>query len=112
MTEYATVARASAIPPRTGTVVTVRGQAIALFNVQGTFYALDNRCPHQDYPLGMSPVFDHQVLCIGHAWRFDIKTGECHSVPGVSVRTYEVVVEGDEVKIRTEAIGGAERQRH
>ncbi|HXH09667.1 MAG TPA: Rieske 2Fe-2S domain-containing protein [Alphaproteobacteria bacterium] len=112
MAEYATVAHASAVPPGTGTVVTVRGQAIALFNVQGTFYALDNRCPHQDYPLGMSPVFDHMVLCIGHAWRFDIKTGECYSVPGVFVRTYEVVVEGDEVKIRTDTIGGDEMQRH
>jgi nitrite reductase/ring-hydroxylating ferredoxin subunit len=102
MAQYVTVAHAHAIPSGTGTVVTVQGQAIALFNVQGTFYALDNRCPHQDYPLGMSPVFDKQVLCIGHAWRFDIESGACYSVPGVSVRTYEVVVEGDEVRIRLE----------
>lgn len=108
MPEYLTVAQASTVPAGMGTVVTVKGQEIAVFNVQGKFYALDNRCPHQDYPLGMSPIFDNVVLCIGHAWRFDIKTGACHSVPGMSVRTYEVVVEGDEVKIRDDAIPGGE----
>jgi nitrite reductase (NADH) small subunit/3-phenylpropionate/trans-cinnamate dioxygenase ferredoxin subunit len=104
MPEYVTVARANALPAGMGTVVTVNGQEIAVFNVQGTFYALDNRCPHQDYPLGMSPIFDNLVICIGHAWRFDIKTGECYSVPGVGVRTYEVMVEGDEVKVRADAM--------
>jgi nitrite reductase/ring-hydroxylating ferredoxin subunit len=111
MPDYITVARASAVPPGRGTVVTVKGQDIAVFNVQGKFYALDNRCPHQDYPLGMSPIFDNLVICIGHAWRFDIKSGECYSVPGVGVQTYEVIVEGDEVKIRDDAIpnGGLPR---
>ena len=108
MAEYVTVARASTVPSGTGTVVRVKGQAIALFNVQGRFYAIDNRCPHEDYPLGMSPVFDNLVICIGHAWRFDIKTGECYSVPGVCVQTYDVVVEEDEVKIRSDEIRGEE----
>jgi nitrite reductase (NADH) small subunit len=104
MPEYLTVARVSALPPGMGTVVTVKGQELAVFNLQGRFHAVDNRCPHQDYPLGMSPIFDNSVICIGHGWRFDIKSGECHSVPGVRVQTYEVMVEGDEVKIRSDAI--------
>jgi nitrite reductase (NADH) small subunit len=111
MQEYVTVTRASALPPGLGTVVTVKGREIAVFNIQGKFIALDNRCPHQDYPLGMSPVFDNLVICIGHAWGFDIKTGECHSVPGVRVRTYKVTVEGDEVKIHDNAISGEDTMR-
>jgi nitrite reductase/ring-hydroxylating ferredoxin subunit len=111
MPEYVTVARASAVLAGMGRVVTVKGQQIAVFNLQGKFYALDNRCPHQDYPLGMSPIFDNVVICIGHAWRFDIKSGACYSVPGVCVRTYEVIVDGDEVKIREDAIPG-EDARH
>lgn len=106
MADYVTVARASVIPQGMGTVVTVKGQEIAVFNVQGTFYALDNRCPHQDYPLGRSPVLDNLVLCIGHGWRFNIKTGQCYSASGMDVCTYEVVVEGDEVKIRSDTITG------
>jgi nitrite reductase/ring-hydroxylating ferredoxin subunit len=106
MPAYVTVARTSAVSAGMGRVVTVKGQRIAVFNVQGKFYALDNRCPHQDYPLGMSPIFDNLVICIGHGWRFDIKTGECYSVPGVRVRTYEVIVDGDEVKICEDAIPG------
>ena len=104
MPEYLTVARVSALLPGMGTVVTVKGQELAVFNVEGKFHAMDNRCPHQDYPLGMSPIFDNLVICIGHAWRFDINSGECHSVPGVRVQTYEVIIEGDEVKIQDDAI--------
>jgi len=106
MPGYVTVARTSAVQPGMGTVVRVKGQEIAIFNVKGQFYALDNRCPHQDYPLGMSPVFDNLVLCIGHAWRFNIKTGQCYSASGMDVRTYEVMVEGEEVKIRADVIPG------
>ncbi len=108
MPDYVTVAHVSAVPPSTATVVSVKGRAIALFNVKGEFYALDNRCPHDDYPLGMSPVLDNLVICIGHCWRFDIRTGECYSVPGIFAQTLRVVVEGDEVKIGDDAIGGEE----
>lgn len=111
MPEYVTIARVSAVPSGTATVVSVEGQAIALFNVKGEFYALDNRCPHADFSLGMSPMFDNLVICIGHSWRFDIKSGECYSVPGVFVRTYPVVVEGDDVKIRVDVIRGEETIR-
>jgi nitrite reductase/ring-hydroxylating ferredoxin subunit len=104
MPEYLTIARVSALPPGMGTVVTVKGQELAVFNVEGKFHAMDNRCPHQDYPLGMSPIFDNSVICIGHAWRFDIKSGECHSVLGVRMQTYEVIIEGDEVKIQDDAV--------
>ena len=58
MPEYLTVTRVSALPPGMGTVVTVKGHELAVFNVEGKFHAMDNRCPHQDYPLGMSPIFD------------------------------------------------------
>ena len=108
MPDYMTVARMSDVPPGTGTVVSVKGHAIALFNVMGQFYALDNRCPHDHYPLGKSPVFDNLVICIGHCWRFDVRTGECYSVPGIFAHTYPLVVEGDEVKIRDDAIRGEE----
>jgi nitrite reductase/ring-hydroxylating ferredoxin subunit len=104
MPDFLTVARVSALPPGMGKVVTVKGQELAVFNVGGRFHVMDNRCPHQDYPLGMSPIFDNSVVCIGHAWRFDIESGECHSVPGVRVRTYAVIVEGDEVKIPVDVI--------
>ena len=112
MATFVTVAQASAIPQGTGRVVTVQGHSIALFNVQGTFYAIDNLCPHRDYPLGLSPVIDHHVMCIGHAWRFDIKTGACYSVPGVCVQTYEVAVEGDEVKLRIDSVRGQGTMSH
>ena len=57
---------------------------------------------HADYPLDMSPLIDNLVICMGHGWRFDIMTGEGYSVPGVFVRTYPVIVEGEEVKVQAD----------
>ena len=46
------VAQVGDLAPGSGTTVDVEGQRIALFNVQGTFYAIDDMCPHSGGPLG------------------------------------------------------------
>ena len=53
----------------------VNGIWIALFNVDGTFYAMDNSCPHAGGPLGEGKVNGGIVECPWHGWRFDIRTG-------------------------------------
>jgi nitrite reductase/ring-hydroxylating ferredoxin subunit len=52
MPEFVTVATVEEIPPGTGRTVEVQGVWIALFNVDGSFYAIDNTCPHAGGPLG------------------------------------------------------------
>ena len=48
----------------------------ALFNVDGTFYALDGVCPHQGGPLGSGEVHNCIVTCPWHGWQFDVRTGQ------------------------------------
>ena len=88
---------ASALPPGKGETVELAGRRIAVFNVGGQFYALDDDCPHRGGPLGSSWVDVDQckVACPLHGWEFDIKTGACLTVPARPVRSHAVrVVEG------------------
>jgi nitrite reductase/ring-hydroxylating ferredoxin subunit len=74
------------------------GRELALFNVNGEFYATENFCPHKGAPLSNGLLCAHVIECDWHGWQFDVRTGECLTVRE-KLETYEVVVEGDRVKI-------------
>ena len=80
--------------------VRVGARRIAVFRVGEEFYALKNICPHHAEPLHCLPPHDGQAVCIGHGWRFDLKTDECMAGPeDARVAVYPVRVEGDEVLV-------------
>ena len=91
------VARVGEIAEGQGRVVDVEGRTLALFNVGGTFYAIDNTCPHRGGPLGEGDVDGHIVLCPWHAWRWDVTTGSNANNPAVKVACYPVSVDGEAV---------------
>lgn len=99
MSEYVTVARREDLQPGEGRVVEVNGMEVALFNLDGTFYAIDNTCVHQGGPLGEGMLEGETVICPWHNWRYNIKTGVSPVNPSVKVKTYSVKVENDEVKV-------------
>lgn len=93
---FARVARVEEIAPGSSRVVQVRDKAIALFNVQGTFYAIYNKCPHEGGPLGEGRLKGHVVACPWHDLAFDIRSGVATDGGGYCVGSYQVVVkEGD-----------------
>ena len=103
MPAYLTVARTSEIPAGQVKTVTVDGERIAVANVYGTFYAVEDRCSHDDGPLGEGTLRGEEIECPRHGARFDIKTGRPLRLPAVvPVRTYLVKVEGDELKVSLE----------
>jgi nitrite reductase/ring-hydroxylating ferredoxin subunit len=61
------------VPAGQGRVVEVEGKDLALFNVDGTYYAIDNACAHRGGPLGEGDLEGRFVLCPWHAWRWDVK---------------------------------------
>ena len=91
------VARVGDIAEGQGHVVDVEGRTLALFNVGGTFYAIDNMCPHRGGPLGEGDVDGPIVLCPWHAWRWDVTTGNNANNPAVKVACYPVSVDGEAV---------------
>jgi nitrite reductase (NADH) small subunit len=74
-------------------VVEVGDRSLALFNVGGTLYALDNACPHRGGPLGEGDLEGRVVMCPWHAWRWDVTTGHNVNNPAVTTRCYPVHVE-------------------
>lgn len=93
------VAKASELAPGQGKMVRAGEAVIALFNLDGRFYAIDNTCPHRMGPLGEGRLERDIVVCPWHGWRFSVETGISPVNPAVKVRTYAVKVEGDEVKV-------------
>lgn len=78
-------------------VVEVDGRSIAVFNVAGQFYAIDNLCPHRGGPLGEGDVEGKIVVCPWHAWRWDVTTGANANNPAVTVACYPVTVEAGNI---------------
>jgi 3-phenylpropionate/trans-cinnamate dioxygenase ferredoxin component len=97
---FVRVASAADVPSGTGTVVNVNGRALALFNVGGRFYALDNTCLHRGGPVGEGDLEDTIVTCPWHGFQYDVTTGRNVFDPEVGLETFDVRVSGGDVSIR------------
>ena len=80
------------------TVELPAGRELALYNVNGEFYATENFCPHKGAPLASGILCAYVIECEWHGWQFDVRTGECLTVPE-KLKTYEIVIEEEWIKI-------------
>ena len=99
MGEFVRVASIGDVKPGSGVVAEAHGKAIAVFNVDGTFYAIDNTCVHRGGPLGEGDLEGSVVTCPWHGWRFNVTTGACMNNPSSRVASYEVKVEGTDIQV-------------
>lgn len=74
---FQAVLHAGALSPGTGRTVVVADQGIALFFVNGAYFAIDDACTHEDAPLGEGEMEGSVVICPYHDWRYDVTTGAC-----------------------------------
>ncbi|MBI3324925.1 MAG: non-heme iron oxygenase ferredoxin subunit [Candidatus Omnitrophica bacterium] len=101
MAEFVTVARATDLPEGAIMYVEAGGVPIALCRVEGQIYAVGNLCTHDNGPLSGGSLDGHAIECPRHGARFDVRDGRVKALPAaVSIPTYEVKVEGDEVKVK------------
>jgi nitrite reductase/ring-hydroxylating ferredoxin subunit len=99
MADFVKVAGTAEVTPGTGVAAEVNGQAIAVFNVGGTYCAIDNTCIHRGGPLGEGELEGDTVTCPWHGWQYNVKTGACINNPSATLKSYEVKVEGTDVKV-------------
>ena len=103
MAEFVTVAKTEDVPPGQARTFEVNGKSIALCNVDGTFFAIDDVCTHDGGPLGEGYLEGDQIECPRHGARFDVKTGRALTLPAVMpVKSYPVQVEDGGVKVQVE----------
>lgn len=99
MAEFKKVADTGDIPPGEGRSVEVDGKRVAIFNVDGRFYAIDDSCAHQGGPLGEGELDGTIVTCPWHAWMYDVTTGENTDDPDMCVARYALRVEDTAILI-------------
>ena len=99
MANFVKIAAVADVPPGTGKCVEASGKQIALFNVDGTFHAIDNTCLHRGGPLGEGELEGTIVTCPWHGWQYDVTTGANTMDENERVDRYEVKVEDGAVLV-------------
>ena len=100
MARFVKVAATDELEDQQAKLVEVEGQKIALFRVDGAFYALSDTCTHRGGPLSEGTVEGAEVTCPWHGAKFDIRTGAVLGPPAPQgVKSYPARVTGADVEI-------------
>ena len=97
------VGPADELPPNSVKIVTAGSITVGVYNLNGEYYALEDRCSHDDGPLceGDFECDDGVAICPRHGANIDIRTGRALTLPAIeSVRTFPVRVEDGMVKVK------------
>jgi nitrite reductase (NADH) small subunit len=95
MSQWIPLARVEECPVGTSLERVAGERIVALFNVDGTIYALDGVCPHQGGPLGKGALCGAILTCPWHGWQFDVTSGQHQLNPRMQQPRFEVRVEGE-----------------
>jgi nitrite reductase/ring-hydroxylating ferredoxin subunit len=90
-----------AVAPGEALAVHVGDRDIALFNVEGTLYALENSCLHAGSSLAAGAFCGRIVTCRAHGWRYDVTTGAVLVAPGLTVAKFPVKIADGRVLVAT-----------
>jgi nitrite reductase (NADH) small subunit len=112
------VGTAADFPPGTHRVVEVDGRGVGVFNIGGRLYGLANRCAHQGGPLCAGRLVTgtlaagpetgwarewtlegEVIACPWHGLEYHVPTGRCLADPRISIRRYDVTLDGDDVVV-------------
>jgi nitrite reductase/ring-hydroxylating ferredoxin subunit len=100
MPRFVTVVTTDELAPGTAKQVQVDGKTLAVFNLDGTYYAIDDTCTHRGGPLSEGTLEGGQVTCPWHGAVFDITSGEVVGPPArMGVARYTVRVQGKNVEV-------------
>ena len=80
--------------------VKVGRRRIAIVNVDGEFFAIDDTCTHEEASLSEGELYGDIVECPLHGAAFNVRTGEVEAFPAVvAVETHEVRIVDDEIQV-------------
>lgn len=102
MDEFIKAASVDSIPPGSMQTCIVRGKKIAIANIDGDFFAIDDTCSHEECSLGTEGFLDQNVVTCGcHGAQFDVTNGDVISLPATkSVISYSVKIQGSDILIK------------
>lgn len=101
MPEFITVAKVGDIPDQEGRAFKVNDVTVAVFNDGGTYWAIDDMCPHAGASLAGGFFENNIVTCPWHAWQFRVSDGSFCGHPRIKSDVYAVRVIGLEIQVST-----------
>lgn len=97
------VATLSELPPGGKVLAVLDDRAVAVFNVEGSYYAIDDVCTHDGGPLAEGNLVGCEIMCPRHGARFDVRTGKALCFPAFEpVTTHTVEIQGDSILVALE----------
>ena len=99
MADFVKVAKTSEIPAGQGKCVEVEGRRLAIFNVDGSYYAIDDVCQHQGGPLGEGELSGKIVTCPWHGWEYDVTNGINTFDTELKQEQFQVKVDGNDILV-------------
>jgi len=103
MAQWVKVAAVSELAPGEKKQINLEGVEVALFNVNGEYYAIEDVCTHDGAPLAHGRFRGEEVTCPRHGARFNVKSGAALCMPAFEpVETYQVKIEGDDILIEVD----------
>lgn len=100
VSQWIKVALVEDVEPGTGFQVEIDDEPVALWNVEGNFYATSDTCSHEEATLTEGDLWDNLIECPLHGAQFDVRTGEPRTLPAVlPIATYPIRVDGDALYI-------------
>ncbi|MFO7320156.1 MAG: non-heme iron oxygenase ferredoxin subunit [Chloroflexota bacterium] len=99
-TDFVTVAPAADLPPGERLVFEYGRHWVVVFNVDGEYYAIEDCCTHEEYPLSEGTLRGYSIECAKHGANFDIRTGEVLAPPAIiPVKTYPVRIQDGQIQV-------------
>ncbi|WP_435010474.1 non-heme iron oxygenase ferredoxin subunit [Tundrisphaera lichenicola] len=103
MPDFVKVAVRDELPPGGKKLVEIEGRALAVFNVDGAYYAIDDVCTHDGGPLAEGDLEGTEIRCPRHGARFDVRTGRALCLPAIEpVDVHSVEVRGEDIYVAIE----------
>ena len=99
MGDFIKAAKQQDIEEGKGVVADCQGKPVAIFRVEGQFYAIQNTCPHRGGPLGEGECEGTVVTCPWHGLRIDVSSGVCADNDKVKIPHYNVKLQDDDVLV-------------
>ena len=94
---FVRAAKIGELPPGTVREFQIEGKAVALANVEGKIYAINNTCLHRGGPLGQGTLEGNVLTCPWHGWQFDVTSGKVLENPQAGVDCYATELRGEDI---------------
>lgn len=102
MTEFIRVASVGEISPGDRKLIDFEEVTVALFNINGRYYCVEDVCTHDGGPVAEGELTGYAIACPRHGAEFDVRDGRVLSMPAVTpIPTYQVKVEGDDIFVES-----------